>query len=71
MSYKNSTTNFTKGPQPPRFIMNGHKKTRASCLLLSLRHLEIARVTIIEQQPALIRYNTVYPSEMVDTFLYT
>ena len=32
MSYKNSTTNFTKGP---------HKKTRASCLLLTLRHLEI------------------------------
>ena len=41
MSYKNSTTNFTKGPQPPRFIMNGHKKTRASCLLFILRHLEI------------------------------
>ena len=42
-------------------IMNGHKKTRASCLLFKYRHLEIARQTIIEQQPALIRYNTAYP----------
>ena len=45
-------------------IMNGHKKTRALSIICSKASGK-ARITIIEQQPAPLRYNNNPPIKMV------
>ena len=66
MSYKNSTTNFTKGRTNPALVIfdsfqKGYKKSAGSSSITNLKASANAHVTIIEQQPALIRYNTIHP----------